>query len=84
MKKFFLLVLFAVAAASARAEWKNVKEGLDQKTALQTLGAPLMVSKSKSGMQQTWTYDRGAYIIFVFGRVRYWAAPKVKQVAKKN
>lgn len=76
MKRISFVLLLLVSAAWARADWKNVKEGVPQQTVLRTVGAPLMMTKSKTGLQVTWTYDRGGYILFEAGRVRYWQAPR--------
>lgn len=72
-----ILVLFACAAGSARADWQRVKEGLDQKAVLALIGPPMLANKSRSGRQQSWTYDAGGSISFENGRVRFWQAPRV-------
>jgi hypothetical protein len=76
MKTLMIFVLLVISAASARADWKTLKEGQEKAAALQTVGVPLLMSKSRSGLQETWTYDSGGYILFERGRVRYWEAPK--------
>ncbi len=82
MKRLFLLSLFLCAAASARAEWNDVKEGCDVQAVLAAVGSPLLMSKSRSGAQFTWTYDNGAYILFENGRVSYWQPPKPRQMCR--
>jgi hypothetical protein len=79
MKRIVLLALFLLASAAARAEWNDMKTGCDVRTVLAAVGTPLMVTKSKTGAQVTWTYDDGAYILFEFGRVSYWHPPKPKR-----
>lgn len=68
-----------LAAATAQAAWGEIKEGVDQKTALQQVGAPLIQNKARRGALETWTYDDGAYIFFENGKVRYWQAPRPKK-----
>jgi hypothetical protein len=75
MTRLFLLTLFAFACTTARAEWSDVKEGLNVQAVLAAVGTPMMVNKSKSGRQVTWTYDNGAYVLFENGRVRFFKAP---------
>jgi hypothetical protein len=76
MKTLMIFALMIVSAAIARADWETLKEGQEKDEALQAVGVPLIMSKSRSGLQETWTYDSGGYILFERGRVRYWAAPK--------
>jgi hypothetical protein len=76
MKRLLLLSLFVCACTTtARAEWRDVKEGLNVQAVLAAIGTPMMVNKSKSGRQVTWTYDDGAYVLFENGRVRFFKAP---------
>ncbi|MES2697437.1 MAG: hypothetical protein V4773_28485 [Verrucomicrobiota bacterium] len=79
MRTVLLLALFALSCGAAHAQWHDLKAGLDPKTVVQAVGQPLLVSKSKSGAQVTWTYDEGAYVMFDQGRVRFWQQPKVKR-----
>lgn len=76
MKSAWVIVLLLLTAACAKADWKEVKEGLPHQAVLKAVGEPLMASKSKSGLQVKWTYDRGGYVIFEAGRVRFFQAPK--------
>lgn len=69
----------AAMIGTAHASWEDIKEGVDQKTALQQVGSPLIQNKAKRGALETWTYDDGAYIFFENGKVRYWQAPRAKK-----
>lgn len=87
--KALVLILALVLASAARAEWRDVREGLTEFEVLQVIGVPLIINKSRSGLQTSWTYDRGGYVLFEHGRVRYWrpsereaAPPTVVKVAK--
>lgn len=75
----FSWLALTLATATAQAAWAEIKEGVDQKTALQQVGAPLIQNKARRGALETWTYDDGAYIFFENGRVRYWQAPRAKK-----
>jgi len=74
-----LLVIALLAATSARAEWRDLKVGLDRKTAAELVGVPLMESKARGGAFVTWTFDHGGYILFDHGRVRYWQPPHAEK-----
>lgn len=78
------LLLALLFAASARAEWCELKEGADTKSVLACIGAPLLMNKSRNGRQITWTYDNGGYVMFANGRVTFWSAPRAtsKPLAK--
>ena len=83
MKRLVLVLLFAGVCASARAEWSDVREGIDVQAVLAAVGTPLMVSKSRTGLQVTWTYDEGGYVLFENGRVRFWQPPAAKRSRAK-
>ena len=70
------MVLALLTAASARAEWRDLKAGLDQKSAAELVGSPLMASRGRGGKFVTWTFDHGGYILFENGRIRYWQPPQ--------
>lgn len=74
-----LLVLGVALATEARAAWEDLKAGHDARAAFTAAGAPLVVSKSRSGTHAMWTYDGGGYIQFERGRVTFWQAPKLKK-----
>lgn len=75
MKRLVLLVLLVCVCATARADWADVREGIDAQAVMAAVGVPLLVNASKTKRQVTWTYDDGAYILFENGRVRFWQAP---------
>ncbi len=80
MNKALLIAVLFFLGGTARAEgWSDLKPGLSQHVALQAVGAPLIVTKSKSGLQVTWTYDCGGYIMFEAGLVRFWNPPRPKK-----
>ena len=76
MKPLLALLTFVALATAARAEWADVKPGMDTATVLRCVGAPLMQSKNR-GLVQIWTYDHRGYIEFANGTVSYFEAPKV-------
>jgi hypothetical protein len=84
MKRLLLVLLLAGVCAPARAEWKDLKAGIDVQAVLAAVGTPLMVSKSRQGLQVTWTYDDGAYVLFENGRVRFWQPPVAKRKATSH
>lgn len=80
MKAVVSVALAMVLATAARAEWKDLKEGMDAPTALQCIGAPLLVNQGRTVSQLwVWTYDLGGYVQFEHGLVTYWQAPKPKK-----
>ena len=78
MKRWLIAALLVVA--SARADWKDVKEGMDQRAVMEAVGTPLMFTRARHGLLETWMYDEGGCVYFVKGRVRFWQAPKVRVV----
>lgn len=74
-----MVLLFLLAMAGLRAEWRDLKEGLDPKAVEKFIGAPLMQTKARGGLLVTWTYDNGGYVLFENGLVRYWQAPRPKK-----
>ena len=81
MKPLLALLTFVALATAARAEWADVKPGMDTAAVLRCVGAPLMQSKNR-GLVQIWTYDHRGYIEFANGTVSYFEAPKVPAVTK--
>ncbi len=73
-----IAILFLVLAAVARAEWKDIKEGLDPVTVEQCVGAPLFGNRSRGGTFVSWIYDNGGFVYFENGRVRFWQSPAIK------
>ena len=71
-----MLLLFLLVVSVAHAKWSDIREGLDQRAALQFAGIPLMQCRVRSGALETWTYDDGGYILFANGRILYWQAPR--------
>ncbi len=77
MKRFVVIALLLVA--SARADWRGVKEGLGPQAVINHVGRPLIESRVRHGLLVTWTYDNGGYILFENGRVLYWQMPQAGQ-----
>jgi hypothetical protein len=74
-----LALTFLLLAATARADWKDLKEGLDLRTVERLVGAPLIENGSRRGSFVNWTYDVGGYVLFEGGRVKFWQAPRSKK-----
>lgn len=70
-----LVVLALLAVSTARAEWRDLKTGLDAKSAAELVGQPLMATKARGGVMVTWVFDHGGYMLFENGRLRFWQAP---------
>jgi hypothetical protein len=75
MTRWLIAVLLVVA--SVRADWKDLKEGMEQRAVVEAVGAPLMATRVRRGLLETWLYDGGGCVYFVKGRVQYWQMPKV-------
>ena len=71
-----LVLLFVCLVSGATAAWRDLKEGIDAKTAEQLVGAPLFVNQTRGGTMVNWVYDCGGYILFENGRVKFWQAPR--------
>lgn len=80
MKKVVAVALVALLTAVARADWKDLKRGMDTRAAWQCAGIPLMESKGR-GAAEAWTYDQGGYILLERGQVVYWEAPRSEKAA---
>lgn len=73
-----MLLLLALSCGAARAQWADLKTGLDAQMVAKALGQPLIVSQKKGGIYATWTYDRGGYVMFENGRVTFWQPSKAQ------
>jgi hypothetical protein len=71
-------MIFLLAAPCVRADWKDLKEGLDPAAAEQCVGAPLFGNQTRGGTYVNWVYDNGGYILFECGHVRFWQQPSEK------
>lgn len=80
MKTVVAVALVALLTAVARADWKDLKRGMDTRTAWQCVGFPLMESKGR-GTAEAWTYDQGGYILLERGHVVYWEMPRPEKAA---
>ncbi len=74
-----LLVIALLTAAAARAEWRDLRVGLDPKAVAELVGQPLMQQRARGGVLVTWTFDHGGYVLFENGRIRYWQAPRTEK-----
>jgi hypothetical protein len=81
MKKVLPVVLAAMCVATARADWKDLKQGMDRAAVLRAVGTPLLENKGRS-VAQVWTFDAGGYVIFEGGRATFWEQPKPMPVAR--
>ena len=77
------LLIFLLLATCARAQWSDLKAGLEPKAVMRFVGEPLMESKVRGGLFVTWIYDEGGYILFENGVLRYWQAPRAKKMSQR-
>lgn len=74
--------LFLIAPATVWAEWKDVRVGLKAEAVVQAVGEPLIRSRSRGGLYETWTFDHGGSVVFVRDRVSYCQEPRTRTGAK--
>jgi hypothetical protein len=74
MKSILAIAAVALLTGVARADWKDLKPGMDYRTARTCVGFPLMQNHGRGGAE-VWTYDNRGYIQFQNGRVSYWEHP---------
>ena len=74
VKRIVIIALLLVSCA--RADWKDLKAGLDPKTAGELVGAPLFENRTRGGTMVNWVFDNGGFILFENGRVKFWQAPR--------
>lgn len=72
--RLFLIALLLLAPRIVRAEWRDLKAGLDPTQTLAALGEPLFVNKSRGC--EIWIYDRGGQVEFEKGRLAFWQQPR--------
>ena len=94
MKAVLVVAVALFATVAARADWKDLKKGMDRAAAAQCVGAPILTSRGHAGAFEVWTYDSGGFVMFEGGVVTYWEpsknpvivfhvpAPAVKHVMK--
>jgi hypothetical protein len=75
MKAVLVLLLAVLSGAAARADWKELRPGMDRAAVLRALGAPLLENKGRASSAE-WTYDCGGYVMFAGGRATFWETPK--------
>ncbi len=80
MKLVLTIAAVLLLSGVARADWKDLKPGMDQQAAFAAAGVPMMQNRGKAGAE-VWTYDRSGCIQFSYGRVTCWEQPK-PQTAK--
>lgn len=86
LRRVALIAFFSFAAAgaaqpvSAPAGWTALERLItrDQARAIlgPMIGAPLLVTHSRDRRFEVWTYDAGAYLLFVGGVLDYWSIPR--------
>ena len=75
MKAAVFVVLVLLGGTALRADWKDLKPGMDRAAVSRCLGTPLMETKGRA-MSGVWTYDCGGYAMFSGGRLVHWEKPK--------
>jgi hypothetical protein len=80
MKAVLSVVAALLLAGVARAEWKDVKPGMDGKAVIEAVGMPLIQNRGRGGAE-LWTYDDCGFIQFNGGRVVFFDAPKSVRAA---
>ncbi|HVU35284.1 MAG TPA: hypothetical protein VHE61_17745 [Opitutaceae bacterium] len=74
MKRVVTVAVALLLSGTARADWKDLKPGMDPRAAWQCVGVPLMQYAARG--TEIWTFDCGAYVQFENGHVTCWTAPK--------
>lgn len=80
MKAVLAVVVALFATIAARADWKDLKKGMDRTTAMQCVGVPILTSRGHAGAFEVWTYDSGGFVMFEGGVVTYWEHSKTPVV----
>jgi len=75
MIRLAAIALLGLLPAVARANWSNLKVGMDRARVAACVGQPLLQNHGRGGAE-IWTYDRCGYIEFSRGQVVYWAPSK--------
>ncbi len=75
MKVVLAWAVALVATVVARADWKDLKPGMDRGAAWHCVGAPILQNHGH-GVFEVWTYDAGGYVMFEAGSVTYWEPSK--------
>jgi hypothetical protein len=83
MKAILSIVLAAMCIATARADWKDLKPGMDRAAVQRAIGVPLIENKGRT-IVQIWTYDSGGYVLFEGGRAKFWEPPKAVIVVRSK
>ena len=73
------IALLGLTVSVAHASWAGIREGIDVKEVTEQVGAPLILCVTRSGAWQTWSYDRGGYILIENGKVRFWQMPRAER-----
>ena len=55
-----------------------MRVGLMAEAVVEAVGQPLIRSRARGGLYETWTYDHGATVVFVRDRVSFWQQPKAR------
>ncbi len=75
VKRAWLLLLL-LWPVGLRAEWKELRIGMPSERVIELVGAPLLRTRSRNGVFETWTYDFGGNVAFVGGCVSSWTPPR--------
>lgn len=55
-----------------------MRVGLEAGAVVQAVGQPLIRSRVRGGLYETWTFDHGATVVFVRDRVSFWREPQTR------
>lgn len=80
MKAVVAVALALGLSGQLRADWNDLKPGMDARAAVQCVGTPILQSEGRAA-SALWNYDSGGFVLFAAGRVTYWEAPKIKPLA---
>lgn len=73
MKRALCVASVLLIGAQLRADWSDLKPGMDANLARACVGMPLFGTNGRATQQ--WNFDHGGYILFERGRVIYWQQP---------
>ncbi len=79
VKRAWLLYLLLVPVL--RADWKDLRAGMEAPAVITAVGQPLMKTSGRRGLFVTWNYDLGGEVRFARGRVEAWQAPRRREPA---
>ena len=75
MKLAWVIAAAVLLPAAARADWTNLRVGMERERVASCVGQPLLQNHGRAGAE-IWTYDRCGYIEFQHGRLTFWVPSK--------